>query len=151
MLGLSNWYNSSLNFHMPGELCVFLLFIGACPLWLVLLVVLVAIFIASIVVLWKSLIFQSILLRLAFLIMFSVTCTAFFAISLICAVICFTMATIRMIIMTSACRGGVMFELLSFWASCINYVSAMSHPRSGILLVGTAFLPSLVFPVCSSS
>ena len=52
--------------------------------------------------------------------------------------------------MTSACRGGVMFELLSFWTSCIDCVSAMSHPRSGILLVGTAFLPSLVFPVCSS-
>ena len=30
-------------------------------------------------------------------------------------------------------------------------VSAMSHPSSGILLVGTAFLPSLTFPTCSSS
>ena len=53
--------------------------------------------------------------------------------------------------MTSACRGGVMFELFSFWTSCIDCVSAMSHPKSGILLVGTAFLPSLDFPVCSSS
>ena len=32
-----------------------------------------------------------------------------------------------------------------------NCVSAMSHPRSGILLIGTAFLPSLTFPICSSS
>ena len=30
-------------------------------------------------------------------------------------------------------------------------VSAMSHPISGILLAGTAFLPSLTFPTCSSS
>ena len=29
-------------------------------------------------------------------------------------------------------------------------VSAMSHPSSGILLAGTAFLPSLIFPICSS-
>ena len=78
------------------------------------------------------------------LIMFSVACTAFFAISLICVVTCFTMAIFRMIIMTRVCRGGVMFELLSFWASCIKCVSAMSHSRSGILLVCTAFLPSLV-------
>ena len=44
-----------------------------------------------------------------------------------------------------------MFGLFPFWFSWINCVSAMSHPRSGILLVGTAFLPSLIFPVCSSS
>ena len=78
-------------------------------------------------------------------------CTAFFAISLICIVICFTIAIIRMIIVISVCRGSVMFGLLSFWNSCIDCVSAMSHPRSGILLVDTAFLPSLVFSVCSSS
>ena len=64
---------------------------------------------------------------------------------------CFTMAIIRMITVTSVCRDGVMFGLFSFWPSCINCVSAMSHARSGILLVGTTFLPSLVFPVCSSS
>ena len=45
---------------MPGGFCVFLLFIWACPLWLVRLVVLVAIVITSIVVLWKSLMFRSI-------------------------------------------------------------------------------------------
>ena len=44
-----------------------------------------------------------------------------------------------------------MFELFSFWASSVSCVSAMSHSRSGILLFGTAFLPSLVFPACSSS
>ena len=128
---------------MPGEFCVFLLFIWAYLLWLVQLVVLVAIVIASIVVLWKSFMFWSILLRLASLIMFSVTCVALFAISLICVVICFKMAIIKMIIVISVCRGGFRFGLFSFWFSWVNCVSAMSHPRSGILLVGTAFfLPS---------
>ena len=130
---------------------MFLLFNWACPLWLVRLVVLVAIVIASVAVLWKSWMFRSILLRLAFLIVFSVACTAFFVISLICVAICFTTVIIRMIIVISVCRGSVMFGLFSFWALCIDCVSAMSHPRSGILLVGTAFLPSLVFSVCSSS
>ena len=78
MLDVSDWYNSlysSLGFRVPGEFCVFLLFILAC---LVRSVILVTIVIASIVVLWKSLIFRSVLLRLAFLIMFSIACTAFF-------------------------------------------------------------------------
>ena len=95
--------------------------------------------------------FLIILLRLASLVAFSITCVAFFAIFLICVVVCFTMAIIRMITVTSVCRGGVIFGLFSFWASYVNCVSAMSHARSGILLFGTAFLPSLVFPVCSSS
>ena len=60
------------------------------------------------------------------------------------------MAIIRMITVTSVCRGGVMFGLFSLLASCVNCVSAMSYARSGILLFGTAFLPSLVFPVCCS-
>ena len=93
---------------MPGEFCVFLLFIWACPLWLVWLVVLVAIVIASIVVLWKSMIFRMSLLRLASLIMFSIACTALFAISLICVIICLQMAIIQMIIMISVCRGGLL-------------------------------------------
>ena len=61
------------------------------------------------------------------------------------------MAIIRMITVTNVCKGGVMFELFSFWASSVNCVSAMSHARFGILLFGTTFLPSLVFLVCSSS
>ena len=93
--------------------------------------------------------FLIILLRLAFLIVFLIACTAFL-IFLICVVVCVTMAIIRMITVTIICRDGVMFGLFSFWAFCINCVSAMSHARSGILLVGTTFLPSLVFPVCSS-
>ena len=35
--------------------------------------------------------------------------------------------------------------------SICNRVSAMSHPNSGILLFGTAFLPSQTFPICSFS
>ena len=95
--------------------------------------------------------FLIILLRLALLVAFSITCVVFFAILLICVVICVTMAIIRMITVTSVRRGGVMFGSFSFCIPCVNYVSAMSHARSGILLFGTAFLPSLVFPVCSSS
>ena len=99
---------------MPGGFCVILLFIWACPLWLVWLVILVIIVIASIVVLWKSLIFWSSLLRLATLIMFSVACTALFAISLIPVVICFKMAITRMIIVTSVCRGVSCLSCSSF-------------------------------------
>ena len=90
--------------------------------------------------------FLIVMLRLATLVVFCIVCTAFFAIFLICVIVCFTMAIIRMITVTNACRGGVMFELFSFWASCVNCVSAMSHARFGILLFGTTFLPSLVFP-----
>ena len=100
-------------------LCTSIVYLGLSTV-LVRSVNLVAIVIANIAVLWKSLIFQSILLQLAFLIVFSVACTAFFAISLICVVICFTIAIIRMIIVISVCRGSVMFGLLSFWNSCID-------------------------------
>ena len=95
--------------------------------------------------------FLIILLRLALLVAFSITCIVLFAILLICVVICVTMAIIRMITVTSVRRGGVMFGSFSFCTPCVNCVSAMSHARSGILLFGTASLPSLVFPVCSSS
>ena len=70
MLDVSDWYDSSyssLNFRVPGEFCVFLLFIWACLLWLVRSVILVTIVIASIVVLWKSLIFRSIFVTTGFL------------------------------------------------------------------------------------
>ena len=67
--------------------------------------VLVAIVIADVVVLWESLTFLIILLRLVSLVAFSITCIAFFAIFLICGVVCFTMAIIRMITVTSVCRG----------------------------------------------
>ena len=115
------------------------------------LFVLVAKVIADVKVLWKSLMFLIILLGLVLLVTFSITCVVFFVILLICVVICFTMAIIRMITMTSLCRSGVMFGLFSFCTPYVNCVSAMSHARSGILLFGTTFLPSLVFPVCSSS
>ena len=78
------------------------------------LVVLVATVIASIVVLWKSLMFWNSLLRLASLIVFSVACAALFVISLICVISCFKMAIIKMIIVISVCRGGVRFWLFSF-------------------------------------
>ena len=56
-----------------------------------------------------------------------------------------------MVIVITVCRASVMCVLLFPWFSWSNCVSAMSHPRSGILLADTAFLPSLVFPTCSSS
>ena len=83
--------------------------------------------------------FLIILLRLAPLIAFSITCVVFFAILLICVVICVTMAIIRMITLTSLCRSGVMFGLFSFCTPCVNCVSAVSHARSGILLLVLLF------------
>ena len=84
--------------------------------------------IASIVVLWKSLIFWNILLLPAFLNVYSVTCTVLLAISVICVISSFRLATIRLVIVISVCRGGVRFGLLTLWFSWINCVSAMSHP-----------------------
>ena len=89
---------------MPGEFSVFPLFIWACPLWLVRMVVLVATVIASII-LWKSLMFWTSLLPLAFLIVFSIACTVLCVIFLICVVSYFKMAIIKMIIVISVCRG----------------------------------------------
>ena len=105
---MGDWYNwsyLSLSFRVPGGFCIFLLFIRACPLRLVRLAILVATVIASIVVLWKSLMFWNSLLRLASLIVFSVACAALFVISLICVISCFKMAIIKMIIVISVCRG----------------------------------------------
>ena len=115
------------------------------------LVVLVANSIVDVKVLWKSLKFLIILLQPALLVELPITFVVFFAILFICVVICVTMAIITMITVTNVCRSGVMFGLFSFCVPCISCVSAMSHARSGILLFGIAFLPSLVFPVCSSS
>ena len=76
-----------------------------------------------------------------------------------CVVMFFRMVTSIMITAIITCREGAMCGSLFSWLSLVsvffsspcNCVSAMSHPRSGILLVGTAFLPSLFFPTCSSS
>ena len=128
---------------MPGEFCIFLLFIWACPLRFVWLVVLVAIVIASIVVLWKCLMFWNSLLRLASLIMFSIACTALFAISLICVIICFKMAIVRMIIMISVCRGvsGLSFSLFGFPGSTVSLLCPILGLAS-CWLVLLFFLPS---------
>ena len=143
---MSDWYDLSyllLSFRVPGEFCIFLLFIWACPLRLVWLVVLVAIVIASIVVLWKSLMFWNSLLRLASLIVFSVACTALFAISLICVIICFKMAIVRMIIMISVCRGvsGLSCSLFGFLGSTVSLLCPILGLAS-CWLVLLFFLPS---------
>ena len=66
--------------------------------------------------------FWNSLLRLASLIMFSVACTALFAISLICVIICFRMAITRMIIVTSVCRGvsGLSCSFFGFPGSTVS-------------------------------
>ena len=143
---MGNWYDSSyslLSFCVPREFCIFLLFIWTCPLRLVRSVVLVAIAIASIVVLWKSLMFWSSLLRLASLIMFSIACTSLFAISLICVIICFKMAIIRMIIMTSVCRGvsGLSCSPFGFPGSTVSLLCPILGLAS-CWLVLLFFLPS---------
>ena len=67
-----------------------------------------------------------------------------------CVVLSLIITEIMMIIVTIVHRAsGILFVFCLF--SLISVVSAISHPKSGILLVGTAFLPSLVFPICSSS
>ena len=67
-----------------------------------------------------------------------------------CVVLILTITEIMMIIVTIVRRAsGVLFAFCLF--SWISNVSPISHPNSGILLAGTAFLPSLIFPSCSSS
>ena len=143
---MGDWYNSlysSLSFRVPGGFCIFLLSIWACLLWLVRLVILVAIVIASIVVLWKSLMFWNNLLRLASLIVFSVTCTALFVISLICVISCFKMAIIRMIIVISVCIGvsGLGCSLFGFPGSTVFLLCPFLSLAS-CWLVLLFFLPS---------
>ena len=112
-------------------------------------VVLVAMVIAAIVVLWNLSMFFLYTLRLALKV---VTAVSFRNIASFpkCVVLSLTINEITMIIVTIVHRAsGVLFVFcLSSW---VSNVSAISHPNSGILLAGTAFLPSLVFPSCSSS
>ena len=111
-------------------------------------VILVAMDIANDAVLCRSLIFCRPALRLTLL----VVCTASFSTLASfpkCVVIILTIAVTMMLIMITLCSPQVVLCLLLF-SSVVN-VSAMSHPKSGILLAGTAFLPSLVFLNCSSS
>ena len=63
-------------------------------------------------------------------------------------VMCSRLVISMMMTAISVRRGSVMCGSLFSWVSC---ASAMSHPRSGILLFGTVFLPFLVFSTCSSS
>ena len=82
---MSDWYDSlysSLSFRVPGEYLAVLLFIWTCSLRLVRLVILVAKVIADIKVQWKSLMFLIILLQLALLVAFSITCVVFLCNSL---------------------------------------------------------------------
>ena len=61
-----------------------------------------------------------------------------------CVVLSLTITEIMMIIVTIVHRAsGILFVFCLL--SWISNVSAISHPNSGILLAGTAFLPSLVF------
>ena len=112
-------------------------------------VVLVAMVIAAIVVLWNLSMFCLYTLRLALkvLIAASFRNIASFA---KCVVLSLTITEIMMIIVTIVHRAsGVLFVFCLL--SWISNVSAISHPNSGIFSARTAFLPSLVFPSCSSS
>ena len=97
---------------------------------------------------WRS------LLRLTFVIVLFAACAVLFTsfgISLMYAVMFCRMVISMMIIVTCVCQGSVMCGSLFSWFSWVSCASAMSHPRSGILLSGTGFLPFLVFPICSFS
>ena len=167
MLGVLDgydWYDlsySSLSFHMSGVFCVFLLVNWYWFLRLIRPVMSVAIVTANTAVLWIFLIFWMLLLQLIFVIVEVTACTVLLGISGISWMYdlgCSRMVTSRMAIAIIAWRGTASCGVLvsdSSWISSVLFsfcycVSAMSHPKSGILLFGTAFLPSLVFPVCSS-
>ena len=112
-------------------------------------VMLVAMVIAAIVVLWNLSMFFLYMLRLALKV---VTAVSFRNIASFpkCVVLSLTINEIMMIIVTIVHRAsGVLFVFCLL--SWVSNVSTISHPNSGILLAGTAFLPSLVFPSCSSS
>ena len=112
-------------------------------------VVLVAMVIAAIVVLWNLSIFCLYMLRLTLKVVIAASFrnNASFP---KCVVLSLTITEIMMIIVTIVRRAsGILFVFCLF--SWVSNVSAISHPNSGILLAGTAFLPSLVFPSCSSS
>ena len=101
--------------------------------------------------------FGTFLLQLAFVVVLFTTCTVFFAISGI-SLMYAAMYSEMVVIMTAtaidvmcgALFSGFSWTSMPFQSPC-SCVSAMSHPSSGILLAGTAFLPSLTFPTCSSS
>ena len=77
--------------------------------------------------------------------------SAIFGILVVYVAMCSINIANKMVIAIIFCRISVMCVLLFLWVYWSNSVSAMSHPKSGILLAGTGFLPSLVFPTCSSS
>ena len=102
------------------------------------------------------------LLQLIFVVVDFNACVVFLVIcgiSLMYALMCSNIVVIMMVIAIIAWRGsavcGMLISGLSWSSTCslslCNYFLSMSHPKSGILLVGTNFLPSLTFPICSSS
>ena len=126
---------------------------------LVWLVVLVAMATASLALLWDSLMLcinwvLFILLNVLFADLVIVLTSA--GIFWICVLMCSNTAAIKMAMVTIVWRVcGICWLLGCVVSGCPGIVcmsvSAMSHPSSGILLAGTAFLPSLTFPICSSS
>ena len=86
---------------------------------------------------------------------FPVTAGISWTLDLMCSKIAKIM--MAMVITVWRVRGGcwLVFCISSWSLACsvssCSCVSAMSHPNSGILLFGTAFLPSLIFLTCSSS
>ena len=112
-------------------------------------VVLVAMVNAAIVVLWNLSMFCLYMLRLALKVVIAASFRNIASFPK-CVVLSPTITEIMVIIVTTVCRAsGILFVFCLL--SWISNVSAVSHPNSGILLAGTAFLPSLVFPSCSSS
>ena len=112
-------------------------------------VVLVAMVIAAIVVLWNLSIFCLYTLRLALKVIIAASFRNIDSFPK-CVVLSLTITEITMIIVTIVRRASGILSVFCL-LSWISNVSAISYPNSGILLAGTAFLPSLVFPSCSSS
>ena len=152
------------TFHHVGHqvfACLDLLFIIYClfaagVVQLVRLVVSVTMVTTSLALLYDSLMFR---MNRVSLILLGASSIAFLAV--LTNVGIFWMCVL-MNSSTAAIRIAMVIIIWRVWGVCWLFccvvievvhmsVSAMSHPSSGILLVGTAFLPSLTFPTCSSS
>ena len=128
---------------------LFLLLLGFISLRSIQFAMLVAMVITAVVVLWNLSIFCLYTLQLALKVVIAASFRDIASFSN-CVMLSLTIAKIMMIIVTTVYRAsGMLFVLCLF--SLISNVSAIYHPNSGILFAGTALLPFLVFPSCSSS
>ena len=137
------------KFLLTGPVFVWLCDFSLGRMQLLRMVILVVSVITSTIFLYVSLALLKSLLQLIGLVMFTTTCAISFDISWMYALVFIKVVIINII--TAITVSGNMGTLVTVWlVSQISNCSVMSHPKSGILLSGMAFLLLLVFPTCSS-